>query len=326
MAPVGAVDDLRGALADADGIRPSDFDVVAAQSFVPVDARQTGEDGAARAEQYAVRGLDDAFVENTTYNLSATARGYRTDAEVWQAMGTRDGLAVVDGFVAPRRSKFNFGPAPDFALRGFYVEDGTFDPVPVEVTDPQTGATIELTVIGVLADNTPQTMLGIFTSQATLAPLGDRAVPTVHYFKTAPGVDPEAAANRLETAFLGNGMEAETMASLLDEAVGASWMFNRLIQGFLGFQRSMVRRTFVLEASFVALLAIVIGTSLGLVMAYNVVKDSQGQPGNENLAFAVPWLNLLVVFAAVYGAALLATSLPARKAAAVYPAEALRYE
>ena len=61
----------------------------------------------------------------------------------------------------------------------------------------------------------------------------------------------------------------------------------------------MVRRTFVLEASF-AILAIVLGTVLGLVMAYNVVHDFQAQPGNENLTFSVPWLNLLVVFGAVY--------------------------
>ena len=28
---------------------------------------------------------------------------------------------------------------PDFQLTGFYLEDGTFDPVPVDVRDPQTG-------------------------------------------------------------------------------------------------------------------------------------------------------------------------------------------
>jgi putative ABC transport system permease protein len=357
-APVGAVGDMKAALARADGIRASDFDVVAAQSFVPVDARQTDAPEGIGAEEYAVRGLDDAFLEHTTYDLAAIAKGYRDDAAVWRALATTDGLAVVDGFVAPRRARFAFGAAPDFQLHGFYVEDGTFDPVTVEVTDRQTGETLELTVVGVLADNTPQSMLGISTSQRALAGFGDRAIPTVHYFKTAPGVDPEATARRLESVFLGNGMEADTMAALLDDAVGESWTFNRLVQGFLGlglvvgvaalavvsarsvverrqhigvlraigFQRAMVRRTFVLEASFIACTAIVLGTALGLMMAYNVVHDSQGQPGYQNLAFSVPWLELLVVFAVVYGAALVATSLPARKAARVVPAEALRYQ
>lgn len=80
------------------------------------------------------------------------------------------------------------------------------------------------------------------------------------------------------------------------------------------------------EASFVALTAILLGTGLGLVMGWNLIHDAQAQPGNENLAFTVPWVNLLVIFAAVYAAALLARWLPARKAARVYPAEALRYE
>jgi putative ABC transport system permease protein len=153
-------------------------------------------------------------------------------------------------------------------------------------------------------------------------------------------------------------MQAETMADLLHDAVGASWMFNRLIQGFLGlglvvgvaalgvvsarsvverrqhigvlraigFQRSMVRWTFVLEAMLVAVSAIAIGTVLALALAYNVIRDSQSQPGNDNLAFAVPWLNLLVVFATVLGAALVSAWMPARKASRIQPAEALRYE
>ncbi|HEX6311159.1 MAG TPA: FtsX-like permease family protein [Acidimicrobiia bacterium] len=358
MAPLGAVDDMATAVEENDAVDAADFEVIGAQSFVPVDARQTGADGTRPAAEYFVRGLDDAFLDHTTYGLSAIATGYDSADDVWRALATTDGLAVVDGFVAPRRGNFNFGTTPDFRLEGFFVEDEIFEPVPVEVTDPQTGAAIELSVIGVLSDNVPWEMSGITTSQDTLAPFGARARANVHFFAVAPGVDADAAAKELESAFLGNGMEAETMAALLDEAVGTSWMFNRLIQGFLGlglivgvaalavvsarsvverrqqigvlraigFQRAMVRRTFVIEASFVALTAIVLGTTLGLMLAWNLVRDAQGQPGNENLAFVVPWVNLLVVFAAVYGAALIATSLPARKAARVYPAEALRYE
>ena len=41
---------------------------------------------------------------------------------------------------------------PDFKLSGFYVEDGRFAPVPVDIRDPQTGKRIRLTVIGVLKD------------------------------------------------------------------------------------------------------------------------------------------------------------------------------
>jgi ABC-type antimicrobial peptide transport system permease subunit len=44
------------------------------------------------------------------------------------------------------------------------------------------------------------------------------------------------------------------------------------------------------------------------------------------MAFAVPWTSLGVIFAIVYVVSLAATYLPARRAARVYPAEALRYE
>jgi len=56
------------------------------------------------------------------------------------------------------------------------------------------------------------------------------------------------------------------------------------------------------------------------------ICDTADQPSWDNITFAVPWTNLLIVYAIVYGAALLAAFFPARQAAGVYPAEALRYE
>jgi putative ABC transport system permease protein len=357
-APFAPVTDMRAALKTADGVDPGDFEVVAGQSYLPVDARQVGPDGSRATDPYVVRGLDRAFLDHTTYGFSAVADGYGSDRDVWQALAADPGLAVVDGFVVPRRQNWSFGTPPDFRLRGFFVEDGTFAPVPVEVTDGQTGTTIRLTVIGVLSDTVPLEMAGISTSQRTLAPLGARAQPLVWYFATAPGVDARATAHDLESAFLANGMEADAMSDLLADAVGVSWMFNRLVLGFLGlglivgvaalavvsarsvverrqqigvlraigFQRGMVRSTFVLEASLVSLASIVAGTALGLVLSFNIIRDTASRPGYDNLAFSVPWASLGVVFAAVFLAAILASSLPARKAARVQPADALRYQ
>jgi putative ABC transport system permease protein len=230
--------------------------------------------------------------------------------------------------------------------------------VPVEVQDPQTGAVVRLTVIGVYTDATPYELsAGLSVSQRALAPFGDRARPTIHYLSVVPGVDAAEVATRLERAFLANGMEAESIEDLMGRMIGGSRTFIRLMQGFMGlglvigvvalgvisarsvverrqqlgvlraigFQPQMIRRTLLLESSFVALTAIVIGTALGLVMARNVVAETAKQPGWDNLVLDVPWVNLGIVFAVVYLAALAATLLSAVRASRVYPAEALRY-
>ena len=94
----------------------------------------------------------------------------------------------------------------------------------------------------------------------------------------------------------------------------------------IGFRRRMVQLSFLIESSFIALTSIVVGTVLGLVVAYNVISDSQSQPSWENLSFDVPWTNLVIIFVAVYLVALATTWLPALRASRVYPAEALRYQ
>ena len=69
-----------------------------------------------------------------------------------------------------------------------------------------------------------------------------------------------------------------------------------------------------------------VGTLLGLLLAWNIIEDTRQQPSWENLTLVVPWLNLAVIFLLVYAVAMIATIAPARKAARVGPAEALRYE
>ena len=72
----------------------------------------------------------------------------------------------------------------DFRLRGFYLEDETFDPVTVAIRDTQSGRTAHLKVIGVLADSVPYAMIGISTSAADPGRVrsggcdADRLVPT----------------------------------------------------------------------------------------------------------------------------------------------------
>jgi ABC-type lipoprotein release transport system permease subunit len=88
----------------------------------------------------------------------------------------------------------------------------------------------------------------------------------------------------------------------------------------------MVQTALLLESSFVALTAIVVGTVLGLILAWNIVGDQRQQPSWANLTLHVPWVNLLIIFVVVYVVALLATLAPAMRASRIRPAEALRYQ
>jgi hypothetical protein len=217
--PLSPIHDMRRSLAQADGIASDDIVSVAAQSYVPVEARQGN---AGQYAGYVARGLDQNFLHATTYSFAARAPGYSSDREVWEALASHPDLAVVDALSVPRRANWGSGSVSDFRLHGFYLEDKTFDPVPVEIRDTQSGRTLHLSVIGVLADNVPFAMIGISTSQRTLAVFGPAATPTVWYLRVRDGVDPVAEADRLETAFLDHGMQARAQSDTLHDAVSAS--------------------------------------------------------------------------------------------------------
>ena len=51
----------------------------------------------------------------------------------------------------------------------------------------------------------------------------------------------------------------------------------------LGFRRRMIQLSFLIEASFIALSAIVVGTVLGLVCSKNVIDDVASQASWQDL-------------------------------------------
>jgi putative ABC transport system permease protein len=357
VSPSAPIANVHQALRRAHGLNRSEFRAIASMSTLPVKARQIGQ--GAKPEDFIAHGVDNAFLRNTTYGLSARAPGYESAAAVWRALRVHPGLAVIDSLSVPHKMNYSFGASQAFHLRGMYLEDRTFASVHVQVRDPQTGEARRLTVIGVLAQTAPQTMVGLYTAQSALASaFGSRVQPTTYLFGVRHGVDPVATAKHLEAAFLSNGMQADAYSELLHDAVSASLTFDRMIEAFMalgllvgvtalgvisaravverrqqigvlraiGFRRRMIQLSFLLESSFIALTAIVVGTGLGLAVAFNVVDEYARQPSMENLSLNVPWLTLAIIFILVYLVAMATTLAPARRASRIFPAEALRYQ
>jgi ABC-type antimicrobial peptide transport system permease subunit len=180
-----------------------------------------------------------------------------------------------------------------------------------------------------------------------------------YFIKLADGVDARQAAQALESALLDYGLETIVIKDYIQ---GQQAMINSimgLLQAFMGlglvvgsasigiistravverrqqigvlrsigYRPWMIQWSFLLEASFVALLGIVIGIGLGLILAYNFFNGeiAAASPGFE-ISFAVPWQTLGIIVAVSYLMSMLTTYLPSWQAARIYPAEALRYE
>jgi putative ABC transport system permease protein len=348
------VRDLSRSITTQPGVSRADYEVIASQVSLPVELRQ-GQAG--RWSGYMVQAVDEAYLENIDYDISIKAEGYETAAEVWQAVREQRGYAVADRYAVPSRSTTSIMiGGPDFKLEGVYLEDETMQPIRVSGREPNTGATFELTIIGVL-EQSALTGFGLVTSQETLGQALPFELPDPTYFiRLGESVDASQASAALESAFLKNGLESVDQIQELRDALSQQYVFQYLLLGFLtvglvvgvaalgvistravverrqqigmlralGFQRRMVGWVFLIESSFVALLGISLGAGLALIPAAQMITDFAAEiPG---ITFQVPWTEIIVVSSLAYGMSLLTTWLPAVQASQITPAEALRYE
>jgi len=343
-ARIAAVPSLRGRIAAVGSI-----------AELPATLRQAGQNSAAW-QPASVHVADDAYLASTRYPLHLRAAGYASDAQVWQAVRTHPGYAVVGADLV--NAPGGVGPSSAFVLRGVSYSGKRLAPVTIVMRDARTGATIKLTVIGVLEQASLAGFgSGVYTGQATLAAAHDApAVRTTYYFRVAPGRDVHQTALALGSAFLSNGLDVtEVQAAYAKQtAIGAG--ITTLLQGFMGlglivgiaalgviatrsvverrqqigmlraigYQRRMVQASFLLESSFVSITGTVLGVVLGLLLARQI--EASVTKADPSMHPIVPWARIAGIVVLAYLASLLTTYLPARQAARVAPAEALRYE
>ncbi len=219
-------------------------------------------------------------------------------------------------------------------------------------------------VIGVLSDITTASMNSVHVNSRTIAAVtgvtgvtGEDMRPDTFFIKVTEGADVREVAREVERAFLSSALDATVIADSAAQGQALTRGILQLFQGFLalgllvgiaalgvisarsvverrqqvgmlraiGYQPEMVALSFVLEASFIALVGIGLGTGAGLLMGQAVI----GQLFSVITAgrtLAVPWGQIGVIVLAAYLFSLLTTILPAIQASRIYPADALRYE
>jgi putative ABC transport system permease protein len=350
------IQDIRMSIADEPSLHVEDFEAIGGYTWVGIQARQVGADHQ-QWESLGVRAADDGFLESSNYKFKLIADGYGTTAEeVWQALRNDPTLAVLGGDVVRTRPDTEDWRS-DY-IESVYYEDETMTPVDIQVREPRTGATAQLTVIGIL-DRDHEASEAMLTSKSVLDDALPFPVPITHYrFKVADGVDTEQIAKSLESSFREHGMETVVLEEELKKQAAAGRAFFRLFIGFMalglvvgiaalgvvstravverrqqigvlraiGYRRGMVQLSFLLESSFVSLLGIAIGATLGITLGYQAYTDIREEEGIGTLRFVIPWVQVGVILGLSYLFSLLATFLPARQASRIYPAEALRYE
>ena len=359
--PNTPISNIQQAIDESPDLAAADFEVIGSYTYIPVQVRQ--QEAREQAwRSYAVRAADDGYLEGTETEFHLIAEGYGTTArEVWNSLRADSTLVVVDSLAVPVQNGFRGGEnIPEFQLEGVFYEDESMPPIPIEVREPATGATITLTVIAILdetADAFGQLGGGMIAARHQLDEVSPFPIPVTNYrIKVAEGVDAAEASRDLEISFQRHGMESDALAELLEDSVSANQTFNYLLTGFMGlgllvgvaavgvvslravverrqqigvlraigYRRNMVQLSFLLESSFVVLLGVAIGVGLGTAISYLIVREIREDV--ETIRFAVPWLQIVVIIAVAYLFSLLTTLLPARQASSIYPAEALRYE
>ncbi|WP_143664817.1 ABC transporter permease, partial [Streptomyces sp. NRRL B-24572] len=170
-----------------------------------------------------------------------------------------------------------------------------------------------------------------------------------------PGTSPDTLAPQLQGEQLSSSLVATPIASEIRDQFDSSTAFFHLMQGFLalglgvgitglgvvmvravrerrrtigilralGFRARTVRRSFLWESAFVASEGIVLGSLLGVLTTWLMYRNSAAFEGLEG-GFPVEWTSILGLAAATFAASLLATVGPARRAAAIRPARAVR--
>jgi putative ABC transport system permease protein len=280
---------------------------------------------------------------NNGFTLESRDENFTSDRDAWQALEDNDDYCIVDG---NRLEGGGIQVGPPVEQGGVYV-GGTITISEIGENENRT-----LKIIGIMDQSF--FFSGIIVKKDTVRDdFGglDRMV----VIKIGPGEDADFVAKEFEKAYLVHGLQTYDMKGIIEVILTLMNNMMYLMEGFLGiglligiagigiisyrnvverrqqigmlraigFQKGMITKTFLIETSFITILAILMGILLGIGIGWNIYRDSGY--ADEGVSFVIPWGNLLAISVIAYIATLIFTFYPSIKAAKVPPAEALRY-
>ncbi|UCD93168.1 MAG: FtsX-like permease family protein [Methanobacteriota archaeon] len=320
------------------------FDEVSSLSFTSVEVYHQGE-SQDTSQQTRILGADDSFFEDCDFTFYSVMSGYESPDEVWDAVRTNSSLVVVDGSVVTTA----YGPAMMFV--GFQAEVG--DTVVVQ----KDGLIYNKTIIGILDE--VFFFQGLITSREFAINEFGFQFPTTFFFTASDSniENVRELAKNLEKGFSTSGMQTIVIRDLITDILEIMSSIMGLFQVYLGlglivgiaglgiitvrsvverrqeigvmraigYKRKMIRRTFIMEITFISLLGIFVGVILGIALSYYMYQDFfAGSASLPNFFTLIPFWNIFLIATVAFIATLLATMSSAFRASRIVPAEALR--
>lgn len=300
----------------------------------------------------ALNALPADFIRNSDVDLGKRAAGYASDEAVWQAV-IADKTKVVIGtaFIAD-----SLGPRPNLEVGDKIkiadrFERSSYEAEIIGIT--KTDFTAATSGFGFFNNiiTTREAVEASFSSEY----VDDFSRSTV-LVAIADNASTRDTINALKKAIISYNI---AVVYELDEILGASQAFTDglflMLQGFLafsliigtsglaiiitrsvnerrqqigmlrslGFQRSMVLGSFFIESTFITVLSLVIGISMGILGMYTLIEVAKEIAPDYKLV--IPWQELGILVLVVYLTSILFSLLPSIKAARLSPVEATNY-
>jgi putative ABC transport system permease protein len=336
----------------SDNLTMDDFNAVMGLSYGFVMRNTTIENprtGSMNTYQ-TIMGMDEQFMLHNKFVMDKMDERYKDEREVWRAVWDNPEYAVIDGGLAAGQSMMMGGGEDSgggmSGVLGPVKKYGIGDNVTLYTP---AGVVVNKTVIGIMV----QSMLGgVYMSSEAATRDFNLTVPTFFFFDVKDGRDYEKLGKTMEKEL---HLEIIVVSVLVKQFTNIMDQFFNLFSAFMGlglivgiaglgiitlravherrleigmmraigFKKRGVIGAFFMEASFIALMGIFIGTLLGIALGFNIWYDGF-RP--ENFDFYIAWPRIIVVTLIAYGATAALTIVPAFMASKIAPAEALRFE